>query len=82
MLTPTPLVDQGVIDSQASSHMTAFRIKFPHYYSMHIVDGSSSPVVCNGVVCITTSFILKYVMFVPIPKFHVSVLSISQIIKH
>lgn len=47
---------------------------------IHIVDGTTLPILDEGVICVSPTLDLHDVLYVP--KFHVSILSISQLTKN
>lgn len=81
-----PLVDYGVIDSAAFSHMIGIKNKFTSlhfsnkYPLINIANGSSATVVSDGTVHAASSLTLNNILFVP--TFTISLLSISQIAKN
>ena len=74
-----------ILDSEASSHMTGIKDKFTslhlstQFSSVNIADVTQSLVLGDRVVQTTPSMNLKNVLYVP--KFHVSLLFISQFTK-
>jgi len=74
-----------ILDSGVSSHMPGIKDKFTfshlstQFSSVNIADGTQSHVLGDGVAQATPSLNLKNVIYVP--KFLVSLLSISQFIK-
>jgi len=73
-----------ILDSRASSHGTKQEFVSLNLSCLHpsvkIVDGTHSPVLGNGVVQATSSLTLTDILYVP--RFSVSLLSISQFTKH
>jgi len=63
----------GIKDKFTSLHL------FTQFSSVNIVDGTQSPILGDGVVQATPSLNLKNMLYVP--KFHVSLLYISQFTK-